>query len=413
MKTFKLFVLSVLLSPVFIPISSFATEGETQEESSKQEEVVPITNVKTIFVKDINVPTGEKWNQSLAFDYIELTDGTKLTWADVESEIQVTGDVNTDVAGVYPVTYTYKDQSKIANVTVKIMEVVKVQQIILKDITLPRGTAWQASDSFEAIKMSDGTSRNWEDVSKEIVVVGEVENQQIGDYKVTYTYEGVSATSTVTVKDMEVLKVQEISLKNTTVNRGMAWDASQNFDFIMLSNGVKLTWNEVKEDVVVTSDIEKNDAGLLVDTKKDGVYKLTYTYLDKSAVASVTVQDMEVIKVQQIIVKDSTISLNSKWQATDNFVSVKMSDGTERSWADVSKEIQTVGNVDTTKVGVYKVTYTYQGQIGVATITVTEKGILPQTGETTNQLLLVAGIIVILFGLGLVTYRISRKRRID
>ena len=131
----------------------------------------------------------------------------------------------------------------------------------------------------------------------------------------------------------------------------------------MMSNGVKLTWKDVEKDIVVKGQ---------VDTRKAGTYKITYEYGDKSAVATVIVKDMEVIKVQEISLKDTTLTVGMKWQASDNFNYVLMSDGVKLSWQDVAKEMKIKGNVDTKKAGTYQVTYTYKDKSNVATIQVKE-----------------------------------------
>ena len=65
--------------------------------------------------------------------------------------------------------------------------------------------------------------------------------------------------------------------------------------------------------------------------------------------------------------------------------------------------------MDTSKVGVYKVKYTYGGQSATATITVTTANKkLVQAGEKENQLIFVAGIWFILVAAALY---VNRKRK--
>lgn len=389
MKKFRGMMVALLLLSFSAPIVSFADEQSTTD----VENVSPIVDVKSISVKDVNLPTGTKWDNSYGFLSVELADGSTLAWQNVVNDIQITGQVNVDVPGVYPLTYTYGGKQANMNVTVKNMEVTKVQNISVKDINLPLGIEWKASDSFNYVELTNGTKKEWAEVANEIKVTGAVDSRQQGTYKVTYQYEDKQAVATVTVKDMEVIKVQEISVKDINLPLGEKWDASQNFNYILLSNGIKLYWKDVVNDLVVTID----DNAQMIDTSKPGTHKVTYTYDGQSVTANVTVGIFEVVKVQQILVKNTTIPLGSKWNTSDNFITVKMSDGTERTWADISKDMKIEGTVDVNKEGVYKVTYKLEDKEATATITVTSKKILPQTGEKTylSTIMFIVGALLI------------------
>lgn len=403
-KVRGLFVAMLLLS-VSAPIVSLATDEVSTTSSIKKEQTSPVLEVKNILVKDVNLPIGVKWDASLGFNGVEMSDGTKLTWKDVMNDIVITGNVNSEQPGTYPVTYTYGNKKATMNVTVKIMEVVKVQMISLKDINLPLGVEWQPINSFNYIEMSDGTKLSWDKVAKDIKVTGTVDSQKQGVYKVSFSYEDQQATANVTVKDMEVIKVQEISVKDINIPIGEKWDASQNFNYILLSNGVKLYWKDVFNDIKVTVDKDQQT----IDTTQPETHKVTYTYDDKSATANVTVGIFEIIKVQQIVLKNTTISNGSKWQTSDNFVTAKMSDGTERSWAEISKDIKITGTVDTSKDGVYKVTYGLDDKEETATITVTSKKILPQTGERKSTVMFAIGALLIPLAAGILIYKKKRS----
>ncbi|WP_296746315.1 bacterial Ig-like domain-containing protein, partial [Vagococcus sp.] len=71
-----------------------------------------------------------------------------------------------------------------------------------------------------------------------------------------------------------------------------------------------------------------------------------------------------------ISVKDTTIDLNAKWEAKDNFNYVLMSDGTKREFKDVSKDLKVKGQVDTKKSGTYPIVYTYEDKTATATVNV-------------------------------------------
>ncbi|MGY3779106.1 leucine-rich repeat protein [Isobaculum melis] len=121
-----------------------------------------------------------------------------------------------------------------------------------------------------------------------------------------------------------------------------------------------------------------------------------------------------------IEVKDSTLYIGETWTPQDNFVSATNRDGQAINFDLVTAE----GVVDTSKVGQYQVTYSYEGQLQTATITVQEKVApikesndptnqtkttpkLPQTGETSSKMPIVIGLIVIV--LAIVIWRFKKK----
>ena len=324
--------------------------------------------VAPVEVKVVNrqFNVGDVWSPELTFDSVIMSDGTKLVWKDVADKIVVNGKVDTSQAGTYSIIYTYGDKSATAIVTVKAAEVIVVQEVSVKDSTIPIGTSFKPADNLNYVMMSNGTKLTWKDIEKDIVIKGQVDTQKAGTYKITYEYGDKSAVATVIVKDMEVIKVQEISLKDTTLTVGMKWQASDNFNYVLMSDGVKLSWQDVAKEMKIKGD---------VDTKKVGTYKVTYTYKDKSNVATIQVKEVAKPKVDKVFVKDSSLTVGAKWQASDNFNYVLMTNGSKLAFKDVVRDMKVTGNVDTNKVGTYKVTYEYGGKSAVATIVVKEKAI--------------------------------------
>ena len=215
---------------------------------------------------------------------------------------------------------------------------------------------------------------------------------------------------------MEEIKVQEISVKDSNLPTGEKWKAEDNFNYVLMSDGTKRTFKEVEKELKVSGEVK---------TSVPGKYKVTYAYGDKKATATITVKNMEVVKVQEIIVKNTEITVGSKWEPKDNFKQIKMSDGTERTWKDVEKDIVVVGHtgvtgerVNTQKAGTYKVDYTYGGKTATATVTVKEnkKTVvpvkpgkkLPQTGEVNQKGIIVLGLVIIV-GIGTIVLKKMKK----
>lgn len=88
-------------------------------------------------------------------------------------------------------------------------------------------------------------------------------------------------------------------------------------------------------------------------------------------------------------VKDSQLSLGDLWQAKDNFLGA-----TNREGDEVSFEAVTVtGSVDTTRAGIYEVTYTYDGVSAKARITVKEEEEESPGGSKDNNMQETPGVI--------------------
>ncbi|QPS70306.1 BspA family leucine-rich repeat surface protein [Lactococcus garvieae] len=68
----------------------------------------------------------------------------------------------------------------------------------------------------------------------------------------------------------------------------------------------------------------------------------------------------------KVQVKDSTLAVGDTWQAKDNFVQAINREGDEVPFEDVT----VTGKVDTTKAGIYEVTYAYDGVSATAKVTV-------------------------------------------
>ena len=408
------------------------TEGKV-ETISQVSVVAKPTEIK---VKNVFLTVGDEWSPEKNFDGILLSDKTTLDWSDVSSKIVVTGDsensvlgevVNTKKAGEYKVNFLYEGITATAKVTVKDKETPKVdptvKSISLKNITLTVGDSWDASMNFNKVVMSDGKELAWKDISSEVIVTGNsgsngvgqvINTDKVGTYQVDYLYKNVTSSTTVTVKakvDPVVVTVKSIDLKDSAITVGDTWDASMNFNKILMSDGKELSWKDVSSEIIVTGNT--GTTGEVVNTNKAGVYQVNYMYGEKTATATITVKEKEVVTVKNIELKDSTITVGGSWEPANNFVKVVMSDGKELAWQDVSSEIIVTGNtgtgvlgqvVNTQQVGTYEVSYMYKKSIATAKVTVVAitkpssnnaKKVLPQTGEESRLLWVTLGIILL------------------
>ena len=293
-----------------------------------------------VVAKDVTIYVGDAWAVADNFVSAKDKDGNALTLADMT----VTGDgaVDVNAAGTYPVTFTYDGVSDTGNVIVKPI----LTEVNVHDSSIYVGDAWSAEDNFGDAKDKDGNALTFADMS----VGGDVVDVNTpGDYDVTYTYDGVTATAKVTVKPI----LTEVNANDSSIYVGDAWTAEDNFGDAKDKDGNALTFADMSV------------GGDTVDINTPGDYDVTYTYDGVTATAKVTVKPI----LTTVEGKDSTITVGDKWDAKDNFVSATDKDGNPVDFDDVT----VTGSVDTDKAGEYKITYTYDGVDTTITVTVKEK----------------------------------------
>ncbi|EIP1891967.1 bacterial Ig-like domain-containing protein [Listeria monocytogenes] len=311
---------------------SVTKDGKTAEVTIQ---VTVTADLTTIDAHDSTIYVGDKWTAEDNFDNALNKTGDTVAFADVT----VSGSVDTEVAGTYPVTYSYNGVSKTINVTVKD----KQSAVNAHDSVIYTGDTWKAEDNFDSALDKDGNSVDFADIT----VSGTVDTTKAGENEITYTHDGVSTTITVTVKENK----EGISAHDSSIYVGDAWKAEDNFDSAFDKDGNVVAFN----DVTVT---EKPT----VDNGKVGAYEVTYTYGKASKTITVTVKDIQTA----VNAHDSTIYINDSWNAEDNFDSALDKDGNRLSFADV----EVSGTVDINKAGVYPITYTYDGTSTTINVTV-------------------------------------------
>ncbi|MCJ1989110.1 mucin-binding protein [Lactococcus carnosus] len=274
---------------------------------------------------------------------------------------------------------TYKHDSKDTTLTVKYTaDTVKpdIAKLTVKNLELKTGAKYSAKDGF--VSLYDGSGKVIDFSKVTITGADKVDTAKAGTYKVNYSYQ-LSKTNTLTATSIVTVgtptKVTEIkeSLKGTNLPTELSISAHDT----TLTVG-----DEFKPEALFDSAtdgskaIEFKDIKVvgIVDTAKIGAYNLTYTYVDAdgrstSVIVSVTVKTA--LLPAEIKAKDSTLFVGDTWKAEDNFVSGKDEHGNVMNFKSVVAE----GKADTTKAGVYKVSYTYTDEAGkevkaVATITV-------------------------------------------
>lgn len=139
----------------------------------------------------------------------------------------------------------------------------------VKDSSVFIGEDWQPEDNFVS-----ATDREGNNVPlSSITVEGTVDTDTAGTYKVTYTYDGVSATAEITVKESQT----SVQVKDSSLFVGEAWNAQDNFVSATDRYGESVPFDRITVEGTV-------------DTARAGTYKVTYTYDGVEETAQITVK---------------------------------------------------------------------------------------------------------------------------
>ncbi|MFR1797916.1 MAG: bacterial Ig-like domain-containing protein [Enterococcus casseliflavus] len=297
-----------------------------------------------ILIKDSTIHTQDTWSPIDNFIEASSKEGKQLTYEEfLANGGIVSGTVDTQTAGTYTVSYTLNNLTKDATIVVK----PRLTAINVSDSTIYVGDPWEAEDNFESALDKDG---NDVDFSALTVDASKADTSKAGSFDVTYTYDGVTSTAIVTVKE----KQTAVNVHDSTIYVGDNWEAEDNFDSALDKDGNPIDFQEL------TVDASK------AETNKAGTFEVTYTYDGVTSTAIITVKE----KMTAVNVHDSTIYVGDNWEAEDNFDSALDKDGNDVALSDLTVD---ASKADTSKAGSFKVTYTYDGETSTAIVTVKEK----------------------------------------
>lgn len=314
------------------------TPGEYQViyRNGKAEATATITvlaDQTSVKAKDSTLYIGDDW---LAVD--NFVSATDKTGANVPfSNVTVSGAVDTSKEGQYLVVYQNGNQKAVATITV----VANQETVVAKDSTLYVGDAWELADNFVS-----ATDKKGQPLSlAEVTTSGDVDTKVPGEYQVIYRNGKAEATATITV----LADQTSVQAKDSTLYVGDDWEAADNFVSATDKAGANLPFSAVT-------------VSGLVDTSKEGQYKVTYSNGKTEAIATITV----VANQETVAAKDSTLYVGDSWEAADNFLSATDKDGKALPLTEVTVD----GTVDTSKAGRYEVVYRNGKAEATATITV-------------------------------------------
>lgn len=178
----------------------------------------------------------------------------------------------------------------------------------------------------------------------EVIVTGEIDTNQIGEQKLTYTVQdqaGNKVTKTRTIyvidKDQPIITLKggnPLVLEVGTAYEEAGATAEDNVD------------GDISDQIIITDNI---------DTSKLGIYQVVYKVEDSSGNQATAIRTIEVVDTiapeitlngeEAIIIELGDEYQEAGAQALDNY------DG------DVSNRIEITGDVDTNRIGTYQITY--------------------------------------------------------
>ena len=265
---------------------------------------------------------------------------------DITADIVTVNNVDTSVIGSYTVTYNVSDDA--GNAASEVTRTVSVTDTTAPVITLNGDTQITVEVGSTYTDLGATASDNYDgDITADIVTVNNVDTSVIGSYTVTYNVSddagnaATEVTRTVNVTDttapvITLVGDAEITVEVGTTYTDLGATASDNYD------------GDISADIVTVNN---------VDTSVIGSYTVTYNVSDDSngnaatevtrtvSVTDTTAPVITLVGDTQITVEVGTTYTDLGATASDNY------DG------DITADIVTVNNVDTSVIGSYTVTY--------------------------------------------------------
>lgn len=231
---------------------------------------------------------------------------------------------------------------------------------------IKQGETWDPKENIVSVWAENPDTNVLEEVSADqVAITSNLDVNVPGVYVVTYSYGTLPDVQvSVTVRARTV----DIVLRPSTISPNTEWNPEANIisalneDEVDISSQVRVKEVFYQDDIFVDS----------VNTSVPGVYTVTYEYKDEyisvEKSTTVTVDFYPVVLNSISTPQDKPLKFGSEWDPADNF-----GGGTDKMGKDIdfyedgvtytiSYNQKKVDTVDTTKPGVYNVTYAHQGK---------------------------------------------------
>lgn len=233
-------------------------------------------------------------------------------------------------------------------------------RISTHDLALHVSQTYNPAHSFDALIITkvDGTIE-YKDYEQFLLMGGTVETtvgqtQTSGEYRTTYSINGVSEDARILIIDDEVSV--DYDLKDIDQLAHQAFDVNDSFNKITVTlNGIKTTYNTVEEFQAAGGIV---DDSMIPSPLKAGIYPLKYSIYEESHYVEVRISSY------RISTHDLTLHESQVYNPKDSFDALEITHpdkGKERKtyeeFLEMGGEVKTTV-LDAQKPGVYETTYT-------------------------------------------------------
>lgn len=270
------------------------------------------------------------------------------------NDVTITDNLDTSVAGNDKIVITYEGKSVTVNVTIKAKQTPPAA--VLTGIEYQSGLPteiFETEDKFDTILLkvianySDGTSSyvNTESITTNI---GDLDFTTAGEKTVVITYQGMTCEHTITVKKVEVIKIEvDADSIDTVVEAGGTLDVS----------GIKVyaIYNNDERKLISNNDPDL-DLTKIPDLSVEGNKEYVITYKTLSCVLIISTTPPTLESIQLNMNNSTTRILAGDTPSTANVTATAiMSNKTTRAIA--NKDLSF--SLDTSKEGIITVTVSY------------------------------------------------------
>ncbi|EPH95950.1 bacterial group 3 Ig-like protein, partial [Enterococcus faecalis 06-MB-DW-09] len=192
------------------------------------------TDYTDLTVKDTTIYEQDTWTAADNFEQAISKEGKTLTYEEFIAEGgRVSGQVDTNKAATYKISYQLNHVSKEATILVK----PRFTAIKVHDSSIYVGDDWAAEDNFDQAVDRDNNPVSFADVNVE----GSVDTKKTGSYEVVYRYDGVASKAVITVKADQT----KVTAHDSELYTGDNWKAKDNFDSATDRDGSSVDFGDI------------------------------------------------------------------------------------------------------------------------------------------------------------------------
>jgi|GEM_PF-5527459 len=218
------------------------------------------------------------------YDVLTGVTAIDAIYGDITSEIEVVTDLNTNVLGVYTVTYTvYNAEESVATATRTIIIINAPTPVITidpKTVTITKGSYYDPLTGVTATDYIDG------DITSEIVTEAEtIDVYTVGTYTATYT---VTNSSGITSTDTRTIIVDHAAPVITMIPETISVMQGISFDIRMGVSAIDVIDGDITSAIITGSNVDINTVG---------IYTVTYTVTNTSRKTTIATRTVNVTAI--------------------------------------------------------------------------------------------------------------------